>query len=242
MNIWDIYQFNLVRMNKHQSGRSFTPEEFNLVAKLLNFVYFKVKVGLPEAYQPGNPFAPQAWQVSQKITDDMLPFIKWLGGPDYPVMSLDKYGVAQVPSDYVAFSSCYYEYGTQTNCEDVATSNRSVQFVTDATFADRQQSVIKNPTRKYPIAKWAGNNKIQFAPKDLRFVHFTYLREPAVPVLGYTIDENNDIVYDPSTSTQFEWPQVTLPDIANLIFEIMSENIKSELDIQSAVQRKIQGQ
>jgi hypothetical protein len=242
MNIWDIYQFNLVRLNKHQSGRTITPEEFNIVAEMLNWVYFKVKLGLPEQYQPGMPFPPQAWQVSQKITDDLANFIVWMGGPDHGLLKIDKYGIAEIPSDYVAFSSSYYDVTEQVDCSNIKTKHRAVEFLTDALFADRQQSVIKEPTKLYPVAKWIGNGKIKFAPIDLKFVNFTYLREPQVPVLGYTIDANNDIVYDPTTSTQFEWPQICLTDLANLIFEIMSQNIKSQLDIEMAVQRKISGQ
>ena len=241
MNINDIFEFNLVRLNKHQSGRTITPEDFNLVAKMINYVYYKVKVGLPEQYQPGNPFPPQAWQVSQKITDDMAQIIVWMGGPDYPAMTIDKYGAAEIPLDYVAFSSCYYDYLKQQDCGDEP-SPRSVEFVIDSVFADRVQSVIKRPDMEYPIAKWIGNRKVQFMPKNLRSVNFTYLREPITHHFAYTYDGNNDIIYDPINSVQFEWPQVALSDIANLIFEIMSQNIKSQLDIQMAVQRKLQGQ
>lgn len=240
-NIWDVYQYNLVRMNKHQSGRTITPEEFSLVAATINYTFFKVKVGLPETYRPGAPFAPQEWQVSQKITDDCSHLLVWMGGPDYPLMSIDKYGRANKPSDYFAFSSCYYDYVNQSGCDDQKSSFRSVEFILDAMWADRQQSVLKGPELKYPIAKW-GSSFIQFLPKNLGFVHFTYLREPATPVLAYTIDGNNDIVYDPANSVQFDWPKTTLPDLANFIFEIMSQNIKSQQDIQLAIQRKMTGQ
>ena len=111
----------------------------------------------------------------------------------------------------------------------------------DALWADRQQSVIKGPEYEYPIAKW-GSNFIQFLPKDLGFVNFTYLREPNTPVLAYTIDGNNDFVYDPTNSVQFDWPKTLWPDIANFIFEIMAQNFKSQQDIQLAMQRKMIGQ
>lgn len=239
-NIWDIWQYCLIRLNKHQSGRTITIPEFNLVASVVNWVYFKVKVGLPEQYRPGMPFPPQAWQVSQKITDDARQFLVWMGGPDNAAMAVDKYGIADVPADYVAFSSCYYNYITQKNCGNDE-QYRAVEFLADAVWADRQSSVIKGPEKKYPIAKWFGD-KIQFLPKDLRAVNFTYLREPATPVLAYTVDGNNDPVYDAANSTQFEWPLVCWPDLANYILEIMAENLKSQLDIQMAAQHKIQGQ
>ena len=63
VTIWDIYEYNLLRLNKDQSGRSITIPQFNLAAVIASYEYFKLKVGLPEQYQPGKPFPAQAWQV-----------------------------------------------------------------------------------------------------------------------------------------------------------------------------------
>jgi hypothetical protein len=243
VNIFEIYEYVLFKANKEQSGNTFTPDKFNLTCKIVNLEYFKLKVGLPEAYVPGKPFPPQAYQISQKMTDDIMPFIKWLGGPDYPILSLDQYGVGIIPPDYVAYSSCYYDYVAKgANCDTEETiTPREVEFITDANWSDRVSSKIDYPDKKYPCAKWIGNNKIQFLPRDLKSVNFTYLREPIAPVLGYTYDGNNDIVYNPTTSTQFEWPQVCLSDIANMIYSIMAGNLKSQIDIQLANQRKAGG-
>lgn len=240
MTIWDIYNYCLLRLNKDQSGRSITIPQFNLAAEVVSYEYFKLKVGLPEQYQPGKPFPPQAWQVSRKITDDMQHLLKWMGGPDYPQLTIDKYGIAEVPSDYFAFSSCYYNYVVQEDCDDMDTKPKEVDFLTDAEWSDRMNSVIVKPELAFPIAKMGGG-KIQFAPKKLRAVDFTYLREPATPVLAYTIDGNNDYVYDEANSTQFDFPQVCLPDIAAMLYDIMAGNLKSQLDLQIAQQRKAQG-
>jgi hypothetical protein len=72
-------------------------------------------------------------------------------------------------------------------------------------------------------------------------VNFTYVREPATPILGYTYDLNNDIVYNPLTSVQFEWPAICITDIANMIYKTMSQNLKSQLDIQMANNREDKG-
>lgn len=242
-NIFEIWEYVLFKANKEQSGNTFTPDLFNLTCKFVNLEYFKLKVGLPEAYKPGFPFPPQAYQISQKMTDDIMPFIKWLGGPDYPILTLDQYGVGVIPSDYVAYSSCQYDYVTAgKDCDTAETvMPREVEFLTDSNWSDRVSSKIDMPNKEYPIAKWIGNNKIQFLPRDLKAVNFTYLRTPIVPILGYTYDVNNDIVYDPNTSVQFEWPQVCLSDIANSIYSVMSGNLKSPLDIQLANQRKAEG-
>lgn len=240
MNIWDIYNYCLLRLNKDQVGRSITIPQFNLAAMVVSYEYFKLKVGLPEQYQPGKPFPAQAWQVSKKITDDMQHLLKWMGGPDNPQLSIDKYGISILPEDYFAFSSCYFNYIEQSDCENIETKPKEVDFLTDAEWSDRMNSVVVMPELKYPIAKM-GSGKIQFAPKGLRVVDFTYLREPVTPILAYTIDGNNDYVYDAANSVQFDFPQVCLPDITNMIYEVMAGNLKSQLDLQIAQQRKVQG-
>lgn len=109
--IWDVWNQVYNRLNKDQTGQSFSIPQFNLIAKFASFEYFKVKVGLPETYKPGFPIAPQNWQCSQVLSDTMRRFLIWMGGPDTALMKLDQYGIADIPTDYIAFSSCYYKIG-----------------------------------------------------------------------------------------------------------------------------------
>jgi hypothetical protein len=240
-NIWDVYQYNLTRLNKEQSGRSLTQDEFNRVIPVAVYEYFKQKIGLPEAYQVGMPLSPQQWQLTQKISDDCRHLLVWMGGPDKQMLKMDTYGVANVPTDYVAFSSCYFPQQYKKNCDDTPTEKpRTIEFLPDAVWADRLSSPVKKPTEKYPVAKWFGN-KIQFAPSTLGYVHFTYLREPVEPFLAVTEDDNNDYVYDAANSVQIEFPKICLPDIANMVLNTMAQQIQSPLFIQTSQQRKIQG-
>lgn len=240
-NIWDVYQYNLTRLNKEQSGRSLTAEEFNLCCPVAVLEYLKLKIGLPEAYQIGAPVAPQMWQLSQKISDDVKHLLIWMGGPDNAMMKLDQYGVADVPADYVAFSSCYFNQEVKKNCDTaVSVKPRAIEFLPDAVWADRVSSTIKYPTEKYPVAKWFGE-KIQFLPETMGYVNFSYLRKPATPFLAVETDENNDYVYLPVESTQIEFPQVCLPDVAAMIGNIMAGQIQSPLYIQMTEQRKTKG-
>lgn len=240
-NIWDVYQYNLTKMNKEQSGRTLTADEFNQVCPVAVLEYLKVKIGLPEAYQVGMPLAPQEWQVSQKITDDTRHLLTWMGGPDKPLMKLDKYGIASVPTDYVAFSSCYFDQQYQKDCNSpIITKPRAIEFLPDAVYADRVSSPVKYPTEKAPIAKWFGD-KIQFNPVGLQFVNFTYLRKPVTPFLAVTVDSNSDYVYDAANSVQIEFPQICLPDVAALIFSIIGTQLQSPLYIQAAEARKTKG-
>ncbi|HMG14901.1 MAG TPA: hypothetical protein VK590_05620 [Saprospiraceae bacterium] len=237
--IWDVWNQVFTKLNKDQSGASFSIPQFNLIAKFVCYEYFKVKVGLPEAYKPGFPIAPQNWQCSQNISDTMRRFLIWMGGPDDALMKLDVYGIATIPRNYIAFSSCYFDQQVD-GCADELTP-RPIDFVTDAVWADRVQSPLKKPTFEVPIAKWFGD-KAQFLPARMGFVNFSYLREPIIPELVVTYDSNNDPVYDTTNSVQIDFPDVCIPDITNLIFEVASLNIKDQLDLQAAIQRKMAGQ
>lgn len=239
--IWDVWQQVWIKLNKEQSGNSFTIPQFNTIGKFVSYEYFKVKVGLPETYKPGFPVAPQNWQASQLISDDMRHFLIWKGGPDYPLLKLDQYGVADIPTDYIAFSSCYYNQQLTDTCGNTELTPRPIEFLTDAVWADRLSSPIKKPTFKFPVAKWF-EGKAQFAPIGLGYVNFSYLREPVSPVLAVTYDDNNDPVYDATNSVQFDFPDICIPDITNLIFEVAALNIKDQMDLQMAVQRKVAGQ
>jgi len=239
MNVWEIYQFINFRANKEQSGRSYTPEQFNISAKAVNIDYFKVKAGLPEEYKPGFPFPRQAWQITQKITDDLRKFM-WVMGINGAQLQINRHGLATLPSNYVRESSIYYDNGQTVNCE---TDERwvPIEIIDDSQWGDRLTSSIKYPDKEYPVCRFIGN-QIEFRPKSLKAVNMTYLRLPDAAVLGYTIDGNNDIVYNPTTSVQFEWPEDCHTDIANMMLIWLAENLSNPMMIQEGQQRKNQGQ
>jgi hypothetical protein len=238
MTVWEIYQFIEFRANKDQSGRSYTPEQFNLACKAVNIEYFKLKAGLPEEYRVGAPMPRQAWQLTQKITDDLRMFMHVMG-IDGPQLQINRFGLATLPANYVRESSIMYDNGQTVGC----TTEEGwvpVEVVTDAVWADRIGSSLKYPDKENPFCRFIGS-RVEFRPK-IPSVNMTYLRMPNPAILGYTIDSNNDIVYNPATSTQFEWPEDTHTDIANNLYSWLGENLNSPLMIQQAERRKMQGQ
>jgi len=74
MNVQGIYELVNFLADKYQS-RQISPNEFNLAMAAANLDLWKVKVGAPEEYKVNLPFSAQAWQVSNKISDDMRKFI-----------------------------------------------------------------------------------------------------------------------------------------------------------------------
>lgn len=242
MNIWEIFQFNNARANKDQSGRSFTVDQFNYILEGIDIDYLKLKYGLPEEYKPGAPLPRQAWEVTQKITDDLRHLKKILGGRDFPLLAVDKYGYADIPSDYVHQSSLRWDQTL--NAPDCKSENElnqiPIEVLTDADFDGRLYDSIRVPWTKYPFCKF-NNSYIEFKPANIQFVVFSYISMPISAYLAVTVDNNNDYVYDPVNSRDLEWPIDMHMDIANRIYMYLADNLSNPLMAQSGAKKLTEG-
>ncbi len=226
MTVEEIRNWVNFELNKHQSGNTLNQDEYNLSLAWANQQYFKTKYGLPEEYRPGQPLPTQAFQVTQKIIDDMRPFLLSKGGKNLPQLAIDQNGFANYPSDYIHLSSIRFE-------------NRPIQSVANDVLGDKLISPIVAPTKKYPICCFY-NDYIQFYPTDLKFVDFDYIRMPVTPFWGVDI-VNDEYVYNPNKSVQLEWPEQTHIDIANIILEYASVNLRDFQMTQISENRKDKG-
>jgi hypothetical protein len=227
MNVNEIRDWVNFELNKHQTGNTLNKDEYNLCLAWANAEYFKVKYGLPEEYRPGAPLPSQAYAVTQKIIDDLRRVLVAKGGKGSPKLRIDINGWADIPSDYVHYSSIRYE-------------GKAVEIISNDVIGDRLQSSITYPNKKYPICALYADY-IQFYPKDLGFVDFDYLRMPVTPVWAATI-VNDEYVYDPTKSVQLEWPVDTHTDIANLIVKYASINLRDFQTTGIAANRQDKGQ
>ena len=228
MNVNEIRDWVNFELNKHQSGNTLNQDEYNLCLAWANLEYFKTKYGLPEQYRPGMPIPSQAWAVTQENIDALTPFLMSLGGRDLPQLKVDIDGRATIPSDYVHYSSIRY-------------NGKAVEVISNDVIGDRLQSSIVYPDKKYPVCSFYGNGYLQFYPTDLGFVSFDYLRLPATPYWAATI-VNDEYVYNPNKSVQFEWSPITHTDLANLVLKYASENIRDFQMTQIASVRQDKGQ
>lgn len=226
VNVNDIKNYVDYQLNKSQSGNTLSPSEFNTCLQWANLEYMKQRYGLPEEYQAGRPVPRIALDITQKIMDDMRVLRTAKGGKNYPAMSIDVNGWADYPADFIHVSSI--RYGT-----------KDVEILRDDFLADRLDNSIKYPTKENPICVFY-DNYIEFHPKDLGFVNFTYIRLPETPVWAYTL-VNDEPVYNSVASVQFEYPQDCLPDIAAMIVNYASNNLRDSFSQQFSQQRKDKG-
>ena len=239
MNLQEIFDFINYTANKEQTGATCTPFQFQSFISAANIDYYNLKLGLPQEYKPGMTLPRQAWETTQRITDDLRAFKVILGGETTAAQPVDANGQMVIPSDYWAMSTIRYKKAEVDGC----TTNlfwRPVEVLKDADFNDRLSSVLKAPDYDYPICCFY-NTYIQIYPKNLGYVTFTYLRRPVTPVYGYTIV--NDVpVYDAATSTQFEFPENDHLDICRIILGYMGINIREQQLLQYAELMKTKGE
>jgi hypothetical protein len=261
MTVAEIYDLLNYISNKSQTGNTLTPKEFNSVIHAAQLRHFKRKVGLPEEYQPGAPVPRQSFEITQKITDDLMPFKVYMGAPNTMPLSIASNGTAIVPGDMYYPSALSYDYfpvGCNTDPE-----KRMIDVLTDAQWDDIAGNSLKRPTSKYPVCNFQ-SGYIRFLPKDLQFVHFVYLRYPVKPVYDYYIKANGEYVYlapgqayalQPgeegsqgqinttvvSQSVEIEWDEVNQLDIIYLMADFVGINLREMPLMQYANMMKQQG-
>lgn len=221
MNIYEIYKAVEFYLNKDQFGRHFPVTKFNSMIPVVEIDLFKQRYGLPQEYFPGMPIPRMSYEITQKISDDVSPMKVWLGSPQgTSALSVGSDGLAQLPVDYVHFSSAR-------TMEDYP-----IEMLMDAQFNERLLNPNRTPSRRYPIMTRYGNH-LMFAPKDLTKVHFIYLRPPKHAHLAVTIDPVNDVeVYDPQNSRDTEFPIDMHTEYIRRMLMNMGVNIRSELIMQ----------
>ena len=221
MNIHEIYQGVLFYLNKDQFGRHLSVSKFNSMIPVVEIDLFKQRYGLPQEYQPGMPIPRMSYEISQKISDDISPMKVWMGSPNGPnPMAVNSDGIAQIPSDYVHFSSSRTMEGYP------------VEILQDTKFNERLMNPNRTPSFRYPImTMYAGY--IQVMPKDLVNLHFVYLRLPVHARLVVTVDPNTDVeTYDSLNSLQTEFPADMHTEYIRRMVLNMGINIRSEILLQ----------
>jgi hypothetical protein len=213
--------------NKEQSGTSYSINQLNSAFNSANIDEFKLKYGLPEEYVPGRPLPRQAYEVTQKIKDDLRVF------KETAIIPIDEFGIMTLPNNYVHKTSIeYMKVLNSPDCNEPIVSTKSVEIIDDDKWSERKSNTIKKPSLDFPICNFL-KDSIRFEPKSLRQVEFSYLRLPNKPIWGYTF-QNGIEVYDPITSIDFEWPEILFTDIAKLVLNYLSINLK-DTELQQAM-------
>lgn len=219
-------------LNKNQQGNP-TPDSFNLAAERASMSVFMKRYGNPQEYQPGRPVPRIAYQATQKISDDLRPFIK------ETAITVDSRGRGPIPDDYVHLSSLKYRYYENpdtctTTDPTIVPNDRKIVVLPDDKLSDRLTSSLLPVNKMYPICT-IRDTYYQFYPTNIGRVIMVYLRIPAVPKWGYSTT-SGEPTYDAATSTDLEWPDEMMNELTVAALAFMGVYLR-EADVFQAADK-----
>lgn len=225
--------------NKETAGNTMSPDEFNTVIEAANLDILVQEYGLPEEYKAGQPLPRMSYEITKKIMDD-LKHLKVRMGVDTAPLLTDEFGRADIPSNYLHLSSARFNDYTNNECITKTVKSRDIELLTDAQIANRLCNSITMPTKKDPCMA-IFSTYFQFYPANLKRIELTYLRLPVKPYYNYTIDENDEVIFNPIGSVDFEYPADMLPKIVRVVASYVNINLKESNVVSYLEQAKIEG-
>lgn len=228
INVNDIKIFIDFMANKEQSGTSYSIPQLNVLFKAANIDLFKLRYGLPEDYQPTMPLPRQAYEVTQKMKDDLKDCkeVQNIAVTD---------GEMMLPANYIHKTALAYRKVTNSSCgKNPVVKRRPFQFMDDDKWDERCSASIKAPSLDFPVANML-KDRIRIEPLTVKNVEFSYLRAPNNPQWKYTFDSNNIETYDPINSVNFDWSEILFTDVAKLILGYISINLRDG-ELQAAIE------
>lgn len=190
--------------NKVQSGNSVSVSQFNDVANRAQMQLFEKDF--------------QTFLMTNEISEYLKVFLK------NKIYSGVTTGEISYPSDFQHLASLrrYYIKPSGGGKEVPVTP------VKNASWGEIQISSLNAPTLRYP--KFSEfSDVIRVLPQNVGILMMDYFKKPTPAVWGYTV-ANSRPVYDPSTSTNFEWDEYSLNNVAAIYLALIGVNLKdSEL-------------
>jgi len=235
INVNTVYQLvSSVYLNKLQSG-AFTSDQFNSAIAVSNYEILNQRLGLPQDYQVGLPQSRISYQVTSKITDDLRHLITKAD------IQKANTGYFPYPANYYAFSSLRHRYiEPPKKCKDEPVwQDRRIELLDDGEFTARLESSVIPPTDYYPIANYYSYG-IEVRPANINKVKLTYVKIPQTPVWNYTM-VNDQPVYDPVGSVDFDYPVSMTNEIAIIILGKFGVNLLMADIVQYSEQIKNKG-
>lgn len=204
INVNDVYLDVLDRINDAENGY-LTNDRFNRFAWVGQLNCIDWLSGDVSNVIPPIPY------LSQKNRDYLSPFIK-------SVSLQVRDAKITKPEDYYAWENAFLlgGYNAHADCEEEVTDdgcNIPIELLSGDEFYYRCTTKIEGlqPSFTKPIWKEVGNG-FEVLPKDLGSVTLEYIKYPVKSYRAVKKDEEfNDVVYDPTKSTDFEWPEFARP-------------------------------
>ncbi len=226
INLVKNYTQYLIRKN---TNGNLSPEQFNLIINRASRKIFVERTGNPHQYQIGNPSSQMAFQITQKITEDLKIF------QENANLILSAQGIVNYPTN-LAYTIPGLSYVTSKKGKKIYVP---IEIVDKDKEGYRLSSQIVSPTKSDPIAIFE-NTYIQVYPIGISNIRFPYLRYPKDAVWSYTL-VNNRPEFDPVNSVDLEWEDLVINDIVIQALMSIGISIKDPNVLQFAQEQAITG-
>lgn len=231
MTLFEQWELINYIANKDYEGNVISPVSFKQLCVVANMDLFKVKMGLPEDFKPGQPLFRQHLDAVQRLTDETR-FLKQRVAAQ-AVTS----GVIDYPADYFGFSAIRYGYQRQVDGA-AKVLWKAVQPLTEDQYSDRAGNYTKEPSTKNPVCVLRSDG-IYVYPTSIVQVDFNYVRYPDDPVFDYV--QQTGYIEEGSSPVEYEWPVHLHRDLTMMILGYVGINIREQQLEQYAEQHKTQG-
>ena len=184
--------------NKVQSGETVTTDQFNILCNQAQLAIFSRDY--------------QTFVQTGVITNFFQTFLT----TNYVGQVNQQTGILPYPDDlqYVSAVGHYYKQ-KQYDCELI--DNTDFRKISPP-------NSLNYPTLRHVKYEQQGSG-LRFAPANVGIVYIDYFHKPKQPTWAYTI-VNNQQVYNPTTSVDFEWDEFSLNQVAAVYLQFIGINLK----------------
>lgn len=218
-NINECLLFTNMLANKQYSG-AISPEEFNICAPVGQLNHLRVKIGLPELYSVQLRQAPQQLEASQILEDVLRDFM-------VSATIISTTGTFTIPTDFVAYRPSSYKYTFMEG--GIAKSKRvPLEFVTSGEADLRNDNYVTQPSIAYPIINYEDGKLVVQPMGSIEEITLRYVKYPIDPKWNYTINANDQAVYNPVGSFNFAFPKEEWEMICERILKYWAIKFREE--------------
>jgi hypothetical protein len=237
MTLGDMYDLVSYITNKDFSGNIVTPDQFNMLIKVVNIDLFRRKYGLPEGYQPGRPIPNEYAEITQKNLDDMKAFKVFL--KNVPVTN----GTVPYPTDYCHKMELTNNFTIKINKVDTILP-KGLEVLNESQLSSRLGNYTKRPVSRMPICTFRSDaiyvwpfEISDIVPDPITQIDMAYYRYPRTPEFVYSVTDGG-LVYDAVNSTEVEWPQDEHLVLVRMLLNYIGINLR-EGDIVNYSEQKL---
>ena len=180
MTVAQIKQYLEIVLNKHSSGNTLSPQEFNTLMSANIYGFVKTQVMAYRSYVNG----------ASPVDDPIFTALLYESLQKSQSVTLTA-GAFTMPTDLLMVNDLYGTYN----------SLKEIELVSPEEYAKRTHNLLDKPIAYYPVAYIVGTSCKVF-PTTMSGVVLVYIAKPTIPVYDYYVDANYNVVSLAASATR----------------------------------------